>query len=141
MFSGIFISIGPIIDESIDHSYVNSRSCAKARQLLLLMWLLVGFILTLSYKSVLLSTLVNIGYEKPIDNVDDLLKSGKSIMIPGNTMVPDYMKNDPRKRLNEVAKKQMILYNFTGKIDKRIIEGQVSSFDLVSIRNKRATAL
>ena len=126
MFTGIFISIGPIIGESVDNNYVSNRSCAKARQLLLAMWLLSGFILTLSYKSVLLSTLVNIGYEKPIDNVNDLLESGKSIVIPGNTIIPEYMNNDPRDSVNKVAKHQMTLYNFTGKIDKWITDGLVT---------------
>ena len=126
MFTGILISIGPIIDESIDNNYINNRSCAKARHLLLLIWLLAGFILTLSYKSVLLSTLVKIGYEKPIDNVDDLLESGKSIVIPGNTIIPEYMNNDPRDSVNKVAKHQMTLYNFTGKIDNWITDGSVT---------------
>ena len=93
---GIFISIGPIIDEVQDYKYTNNRQCAKARQLLLIIWLFVAFNLTLSYKEVLIANLVTVGYEDTIDDLDDVVRSGMSICVPANGLITQLVLNDPR---------------------------------------------
>ena len=52
------------MDEAIPDQYITKRSCAAARKLLVSQWILVGFLLTLSYKSVLRANMMSTEYEK-----------------------------------------------------------------------------
>ena len=92
----IFISIGPIIDEVQDYKYMNNRQCAKARQLLLIIWLFVAFNLTLCYKEVLIANLVDVGYEDTIDDLDDVVNSGLPLLACDNCMLKKLILKDPR---------------------------------------------
>ena len=106
VFSGILITIGAVIDETQDHAnIIRMRPCAKAREILVLKWVVAGFILTLSYKAVLLSNLMHIEYEKPFDTVDDILSSPKPVMIDGTSAGISLLKTDPRRKVKEIAKK------------------------------------
>ena len=67
-------------------------------------WLILGFCLTASYKSVLLSNMVNIGYEKGIDSVEDVLQSGKPFLVPQNSPVPSMIYKSPRKNVRKLEK-------------------------------------
>ena len=60
-----------------DYSF--KTNCAKAKTLLILKWMMVGFLLSNGYRSVLLSTLVSPIYEKPIDTIQDLLDTERPI--------------------------------------------------------------
>ena len=84
--------------------------CAKARQLLLLKWLLTAFFVTLSYKQVLLANLVETGYEKPIETLDMLVNSGKPYVAPQNTNFPRLLAKDPRL---SIKKLQVLWFNYT----------------------------
>ena len=119
----MLLSLGPIIDESNNPRYVNDRTSAKAKQILLLVWLVVGFLLTVSYKSVLLSNLVNIGYEKTIDTVDDMLNSEKVLCTPGKSMLPILIRGDPRPKVKSL-KNTMEVVDFTkARWPKKVQEG------------------
>ena len=99
------MSIGPIIDESLDQKFVHVTTSAKARQVLLVKWIVLGFCLTACYKSVLLSNMVNIGFEKTVDTVEDALDSGKPLIVPENTDVPSKIRNargNVRKLANQM---------------------------------------
>ena len=122
VLTGIFISIGPIIDEVQEYKYMNTRECSKARQLLLIIWLFGAFTLTISYKEVLIANLVNVGYEDPIDNFDDLLLSGKPVCVPENTLIPNLLYNDPRKSVWKLLD-NLVYYNFTGVMPTWLREG------------------
>ena len=106
------MSIGPIIDESLDQKFVNITKSAKARQVLLLKWLVIGFCLTACYKSVLLSNMVNIGFEKTIDTVEDALDSGKLFLVPDNTAIPSKIHKSASANVRKLAN-QMKLYNLS----------------------------
>ena len=81
VFIGVIITFGAIIDENVQGHVITKTCCAKARSALILKWLMVGFLLSSSYKSVLLATLVSPAYEKPIDTVQDLLDTERSIGV------------------------------------------------------------
>ena len=112
LFVGIFMSFGPIIEEVQTHKYMNSTNCAKARQLLLIIWLFVAFTLTISYKEVLIANLVNIDYEQTIDNFDDLIDSGIPLGVPANTQIPSFLENDPRQSAKALLE-SIVYYNYT----------------------------
>ena len=71
------ISIGAVIDEAQIDSYITKRPCARARPMLVLQWIVIGFFFTMSYKSVLLTNLISIEYQQVLDSVEDVIKSGK----------------------------------------------------------------
>ena len=107
-FLGLLFVLGAIIDESQGHqqkvSYTAGLSGSKARLFLVLIWMLMAFLLTISYKSVLRAMLMKIEYEETIDTIDDMLKSGMPLMIAARTAIPMMMASDPRtKELNKIS--------------------------------------
>lgn len=126
---GILISIGALIDESQDHNHINNRACAKSRQVLLLTWLVVGFFISMCYKSVLLANMVNNEYEKPIDTIDDILLSGLPYYVAGNTGGPVLFNTDPRDSVKQLLEKQVEYYNLTAttnQVPRYVKDGYVT---------------
>ena len=75
------VTLCVIISQNVVDSYIWKRNCAKARKFLLLKWLMIGFLLSNGYRSVLLATLVSPTYEKPIDTIQDLLDTERPIRV------------------------------------------------------------
>ena len=100
-FSGILFCIGAVIDEPQGHQqivpYISHTSGSKARLVLVLKWMLVGCLLTMSYKAVLRARLISTQYEKPIDTLDDVLESKMPVRFPGDTGMTNMLKTDPRE--------------------------------------------
>ena len=71
----------------------------------MLKWAVIGFLLTISYKSVLLSNLINIEYEKGLDSVDDVLRSNKPVVLDGASADINLMQSDPREKVREIGKR------------------------------------
>ena len=113
--TGLLISIGALIDESQNHNLINNRACAKSRQILLLTWLVVGFFISMSYKSVLLANMVNNQYEETIDTVEDILRSGMPFYVAGNTGGPVLLNGDPRASVKQLVKNQVRYYDLTNQ--------------------------
>ena len=113
-----------MLAESVDKKYIYKGPCAKSRFVLILGWMIISFLLTISYKSVLLSTLISISYEKTVETVDDLLKTEKPIVGLGNSTVPIRLQTDPRANVRELAGK-VNWYTFDEKnsVPDSIIQG------------------
>ena len=92
-----------VVDEAVSEQYIRKESSSKARLLLIVMWMVAGFLLCASYKSVLLATLVSVEYEKPVDTLDDLLETEKPIV--GYPTIAYFLETDPRIKMREVANK------------------------------------
>ena len=75
--TGVLISIGAVIDEAQIDNYITKRPCARARVMVVMQWIVIGFFFTMSYKSVLLTNLINIEYQQVLDSIEDVIKSGK----------------------------------------------------------------
>ena len=113
--TGIFVSIGPILMEPQDPRHIHQRVCARARQILLLKWLVTAFFVTLSYKQVLLANLVDVGYEEPLETLWDAFNSGKTFVAPKNSYFPILLAQDPRLFVKKLAT-QVKWSNYTGKL-------------------------
>ena len=124
------MSIGPIIDESLDNKFVHITTSAKARQVLLVKWIVLGFCLTACYKSVLLSNMVNIGFEKTIDTVEDALASGKLFIVPENTDVPSKIRNGIGnvKKLANQMKLANMSFDSSKQFPQWVYDGSVSQY-------------
>ena len=66
---------------------------------------MIGFLLTISYKSVLLSKLIHIDYEKGLDSVDDVLRSNKPVVTDGTSAITKLVKSDPRGKMKEIGER------------------------------------
>ena len=100
-------------------------SPSYARSLIVLKWMLVGFMLTISYKSVLRAMLMKIYYEKPIDSIDDMLASDRTFMVSKDGIFPALLAADPRMKVKELSERVIFYGHGTGyeKELKRIAEG------------------
>ena len=96
------------MDEGVPDKFVfntSKKPCSKARLILVTKWMLLGFILNLCYKSVLLSCLVSVRHEKPIETLEDMLHTDRKILMQGRTTTEILMKTDPRPGIQQLAKK------------------------------------
>ena len=75
---------------------------------------MLGNILTMGYKSTLLSTLIPVRYERTIDTLYDLDQSGVPLLIPKSTTHHHAIANDPRQIMKRVYNNS-ILYVYAGR--------------------------
>ena len=71
----------------------------------MLKWAMIGFLLTISYKSVLLSKLINIEYEKGLDSIDEVLRSNMPVAVDGTSAITNLVKSDPREKMKEIGQR------------------------------------
>ena len=110
------------MDEAIMDNYIRKRPCAEARKLLVVLWILTGFLLTICYKSVLLANMMSIEYEKGIDTIDDMINSKKTLMVI-RTMEPRFAMNPP-PRMKELSKQvQYFDFDKSLKVPQHIFDG------------------
>ena len=83
--------------------YISKSPCAKARKVVISMWILLGFLITISYKSVLRANMMSTEYEKGIDSIEDMIVSDKQLMAI-RSMKPLFDTN-PRAKIIELSKK------------------------------------
>ena len=99
------------MDESQEHHYIRNRGCAKSRQFLLLMWLIVGCFISMSYRSVLLASMVSSEFAETIDTIEDTLHSGLPYYVAGNSGGPVLLNGDPRPSIKRLVKSQVRYYD------------------------------
>ena len=101
----MYLTIGMVINANQEDKYFHKHPCAMARDVLILKWAMTGFLLTISYKSVLLANIINIEYEKGYNTVEDVLGSNKPVWIDGTSGIATLLKTDPRGKVQRLAKK------------------------------------
>ena len=82
--------------------------------MLVLKWTVIGFFLTMSYKSVLRAILMKTEYEETIDTIDDLILSDRKLMIAADTHIKDWVENDPRGNVQALNLAEQIKYYNVG---------------------------
>ena len=97
--------IGAAIEENQEDHYISKKSGAKARVVLVLIWIVSGFLLSISYKSVLRSNLIHIQYENPIDSVEDLLKTNLKVFVDATSAITKFLSGDRRQSMIEMKKR------------------------------------
>ena len=115
---GISFTLGAIIDEAqgahIQKNYVLYQSTSIARKWLVLKWMIIGFFLTLSYKSDLRAMMMNEYYEDTIDNIDDMVASGRKFMVADDTVSKFLLASDPRMKVKKLAERAQFFRHRTG---------------------------
>ena len=88
-----------------DHNnYISERKCARARSLLVLKWTLLGFLLSISYKSVLRAMMMKVDYDDTIETIDDMLQSDRKFLAAGDTYQRFLLMRDPRPKVQQLAR-------------------------------------
>ena len=85
------------------------------------MWLVVGFLVSSFYKSILLSMLINTVYEKPIDTVDDFINSGIPKMGVADLIMSLFAK-DKRENVKKMDE-HIFSFEFPGYFPQWMADG------------------
>ena len=86
------------------NNYLNGIKGARSRSLLVLKWTVLGFVLTIGYKSVLRAIMMKTEYDDTIDTIDDMLKSDQQLMLPSDiAVIVELVVSDPRKQVQTLA--------------------------------------
>ena len=73
--------------------------------MIILIWIICGYVLTLSYESVLRAMLMKTYYEKKIDSIDDVLVTERELIINGGSLWPYLIASDPRPKVRDLARR------------------------------------
>ena len=79
------------------------------RKVVILKWIFLGNILTMAYKTTLLSSLIPIRYENTIDNMKDLDKSGKPLIMGRGSTMYDHISSDQRQFMRHIFNRSIII--------------------------------
>ena len=71
--------------------------------------MLLGNVLTMGYKSTLLSTLVTIRYNKPIDSLADFDSSGLPLVIIKGSAYLRAIESDPRLTMKQIYSRRIVI--------------------------------
>ena len=136
---GISFSIGALIDEAqgahFEQNYVSKKSSSYARSIIVFKWMLVGFLFSIGYKSVLRAMMTNIYYEKTIDTIDDMLASERTLWVASDAYISVLMASDPRSKVKELMKRVQFYKWGSGEYEdstKEMTDGEVPGNDDIS---------
>ena len=79
---------------------------------MILKWIILGSLLTMAYKSTLLSSLIPVRYEAAIDTLEDMEQSGRPLLIMRSTTLHKLIVNDPREAMMR-AYERSILFQYS----------------------------
>ena len=117
IFADFSLTAVVMIDESLPHRWFHRTGFKHSRMFLLFIWLFLGNVLSMAYKSTLLSTLIPIRYEKTLDTIEDLDKSGLGLLIAGGTVLQWLAATDPRLSMRRIIDRSEIV-PFNGTVRK-----------------------
>ena len=115
------LALTPFVDESVSWSFYQRTSFAKSRRILLVKWILMANILSHAYKGSLLSSMVTIRYTEPLDNIDQMVKSGLPIYIFGGTSQVWLAKTDPRNSVKKLMERHVV-HPFKGHLEEKFLQ-------------------
>ena len=94
-------------------------------------FLVLGFLMACSYKSVLRALLMKVEYESTIDTIDDLLESGRTFLVPKDTPLGLMYATDPRKKVKMLAK-QTLFFEYGRKTPEHLVKGYSQNFSVTA---------
>ena len=97
IFSDFILALTPVLDETIPWTIYMRNSFIRSRKLLLIQWLVMANILSHVYKGSILSSLININYEEPIDTIEQMVESGLPFYVLGNSAAVWVTETDQRE--------------------------------------------
>ncbi len=117
---GIALTTGTLLQQSLPQGWFGASS--KPKQFLLAVWLLAAVFISLSYKSTLLSGLIQLEYRRPVDSLSDLLRSGLPLLLPRGTVPMRLMATDPRPVVQKIYNRSVVGFEYNGTMPKEGIQ-------------------
>ena len=117
------VTIGLFLEPSVVTGSAGSMKIAKAKKFMLLQWMLMAFLLSAMYRSVLLATILAPAYEPSIDTLDNLLATKKEILVATGTKTAKLLRLDPKEDVRTLHKKVTFYNIIDGKHPKPVLEG------------------
>ena len=111
------------MEPSVVNNSPDDMNCAKSKKALLLQWIVLAFLISAAYRSVLLATMLAPAYEDSIDTLDDLLQTGKEILVPTGTKTSKLLRLDPKEDVRTLHKKVKFYDKIDGKHPQTVLEG------------------
>lgn len=105
-FPDFSLAFGVLVQENIPDRQFQTQQ-GRSRSIVVLHWLICGYILSMGYCSTLLSVMISIRYEDTIDNINDMDERGMPIIFVESSPIGEVVLNDPRpamRRINNVTK-------------------------------------
>ena len=105
-FPDFSLAFGVLVQENIPDRQFQTQQ-GRSRSIVVLHWLICGYILSMGYCSTLLSVMISIRYEDTIDNINDMDERGMPIIFVESSAIGEVVLNDPRpamRRINNVTK-------------------------------------
>ena len=106
-FPDFSLAIGVLVQENIPDRQFQMQQ-GQSRSVVVLHWLICGYILSMGYCTTLLSVMISIRYEDTINNINDLDISGMPLLpIAPDSPMGEIVLKDPRpamRRINNVTK-------------------------------------
>ena len=109
-----------VIEEGVPETWFNRMGFIHSRKFLILLWLMLGNVLLMSYKSNLRASLVAITYKKPIDSIEDMEQSGLPLLFCTGCGYKEFFSIDPRPAMNRLGEKA-IMYPYDGRLPDHIL--------------------
>ncbi len=106
-FHLLSVSVIPLISESLPLHWFSIRATRQGN-LLLFLWLPLATIVSSAYESNLLSSLVSVSYERPLDTFQELLESQVPLYMLGKTVMTPLMKHSARSEVREAFANNVI---------------------------------
>ena len=122
IFSAISFPIALLFQESVPKHWLKWIPGRRAINIACGVWLLMTYVLTMGYASVLLSSLVKRDTTKPIDTIADFLDSGKQLLIPAKTTIYRSMSIDPRQSIQIIMDTKAKSFPFRGVIPPWVLQ-------------------
>ena len=97
------------------------REGFQTRKIIIIKWLFLGNIITMAFKSTLLSSLIQIRYEGKMDSLNDVANSGLPILLPNNTAPRQMFVSDPRQVMRKMSN-NTIDYPYNGTVPYQILD-------------------
>ena len=133
------IVFGFVLDKGMQLNQNERNQLAKAKLIMIAEWMLLAFLLSLSYRSVLLSTIVSPGYEKPIDTIQDMLEGDRSIFVLNGTTLAKLLRQDPKEDVRRLSRK--VTYyevNENGTHPQWILDRYVNCYIIVKVNKSKS---
>ena len=102
LFTDFILALTPVLDETIPWTIYMRNSFISSRKLLLIQWLLMANILSHIYKGSILSSLININYEQPLDTIEQMVESGLPFYVLGSSAAVWVTKTDQREMVKKL---------------------------------------
>ena len=119
---------GVMINESMPKRFMTLVGTARSHALLLVFWVPLACLIGMGYQSTLLSALVKVSKEKPIDTFEQILEQGTKMYVYGPSIMPSLFKTNPSPVMKEAYERLGVHHKAASfednmKIIEEVLEG------------------